>query len=341
MAKAIDLSEAEDLKKTLLQLFQSGHINFLIGSGASHPAIPIASTVEADIAALLKEQKEDEAREMMYDFLATVQTPTNRMISGKPTQSIADVLQQYQSFLGTIEQLLFERRTALLPKQASIFTTNYDLMFEMASAKLGSIRLNDGFDRVPCLDGKALHSPRSFYNTTFNTGNLYTYRVELPCINLIKLHGSLSWVRDKGEIAFRVQELALLTNEEKSPDSIEAFLKKYSIILPQASKLYSSVLDTTYYEQLRLLANELERENVVVVAFGFSFNDEHILRVVKRGLKNPTARLLAFAYDEDSAKSYMKKFTGYKNVDVLSLPAGRVVDFAAFNELLSEVVTRG
>ena len=40
MANLLKIDESEDIKKSsLARLFQSGHINFLIGSGASLPAI--------------------------------------------------------------------------------------------------------------------------------------------------------------------------------------------------------------------------------------------------------------------------------------------------------------
>ena len=33
----------------------------------------------------------------------------------------------------------------------------------------------------------------NFFNVLYSTGNLYNYQVEIPAINLIKLHGSLNW----------------------------------------------------------------------------------------------------------------------------------------------------
>lgn len=46
----------------LEKAFQSANINFLIGSGASLPAIQLAKDIEQDINDLLNAGKEDEAR---------------------------------------------------------------------------------------------------------------------------------------------------------------------------------------------------------------------------------------------------------------------------------------
>ncbi len=49
-------------------------------------------------------------------------------------------------------------------------------------------------------------------------------------------------------------------------------------------------MDSTYYELLRIYNNELDREGTLLVSFGFSFGDKHILDITRRALKNPTLR---------------------------------------------------
>ncbi len=52
--------------------------------------------------------------------------------------------------------------------------------------------LATGFDRVPSPDGVLEYSAGRFFLATYAAGTLYDYRVELPTINLVKLHGCLS-----------------------------------------------------------------------------------------------------------------------------------------------------
>jgi hypothetical protein len=75
---------AEDIRKNLARSFQSGNVNFLIGSGASYPAIPSAGAVEEEIAGLFEAGDGDAAYLKLYDFLATIQAPTNKLIASVP-----------------------------------------------------------------------------------------------------------------------------------------------------------------------------------------------------------------------------------------------------------------
>src|SRR4051812_24144276 len=201
MARLYTLTSSNDeIKKAITRGLQSAHINYLIGAGASFPAVPVAGAVEQEIAALFDNNEEQEARERMYGFLAGLQQPTNDLISGAENAENATTVKNYSDCVGIIEVILTERRTDLLPKQATIFSTNYDLFVEKAALSYPALRLNDGFSRVPSLDGRMEYASRSFFTTTSNTGNLYSYKVDIPCINLVKLHGSLSWRKDEENI---------------------------------------------------------------------------------------------------------------------------------------------
>ena len=116
--------QAEEISKNLARSFQSGNVNFLIGSGASCPAIPSAGNVEAEIAKLFEDGNEDAAYQKLYDFLLTVQEPTRKLIDGLADANNDKTGSYYADYLSIIESILGERRTSLLPKQATIFTTN-------------------------------------------------------------------------------------------------------------------------------------------------------------------------------------------------------------------------
>src|SRR5262245_28277721 len=112
MARIVNLEgdARKELCKALSRSFQSGHTNFLLGSGASLPAVPIAGPIEAEIAELIHQGRDDVARGRMYEFLASVRGPTNRLIEGLTDDKNATVVANYAALLATIETILTERR---------------------------------------------------------------------------------------------------------------------------------------------------------------------------------------------------------------------------------------
>ena len=76
------------------------------------------------------------------------------------------------------------------------------------------MRLKDGFVRVPSLTGRSEYSSRTFFTTTSSTANLYNYRVDIPCINLMKLHGSLSWKKAGDDILFEMMKPTAVASKD-------------------------------------------------------------------------------------------------------------------------------
>ena len=338
MARLFDLAEAaDDISKSLARSFQSGNINFLIGSGASYPAIPSAGNVEKEIAKFFDAGNEGAAYQALYDFLATIQTPTTRLIGGLADANNDTTVENYSDYLGIIESILSERRTSLLPKQATIFTTNYDLFIEQASVPYSAMRLNDGFVRVPSLTGRSEYSSRTFFTTTSSAANLYNYKVDIPCINLMKLHGSLSWKKDGDDILYSVTSPAPLP-PMKTEAQVKEFVDRYAVVLPETRKFHTTLMDGTYYELLRIYANELDREGTLLVAFGFSFGDKHILDITKRALKNPTLKLVVFSFEDADRDSFLKIFEDFNNVDIITPGTLLRIDFAKFNGVLRSIL---
>jgi len=97
-------------------------------------------------------------------------------------------------------------------------------------------------------------------------------------------------------------------------------------------------MDSTYYELLRIYANELDREGTLLVSFGFSFGDSHILGITKRALKNPTLRVVAFAFNDADRETYLKRFDGCNNVDIIAPSNLTNLDFAKFNGVLRDIL---
>jgi SIR2-like protein len=330
-------SNNDELVKILEGYIQSGHLNFLIGSGASLPAIPLSGGIEADINDLLQQGKHVEANLKALKFIEGVEQKQFDQ-EGTETKS---TLSGYIRFLTVVDRLLFERKNILLTRQANIFTTNYDLFFEQAGSQIPSLILNDGFDRSAAIGLDFPLAPERFFDRIYRSGVLYGYQAEMPTINLIKIHGSLNWKKTGTGVCYRSGTIKPLTSAQlKNAADVEASLLDRGLILPNLKKFESALMDRVYYDLLRMLSNSLDRENSILFSFGFSFADEHILDITRRALRNPTSQLIAFAYDDAAVAAFDAKFTNHRNVKIVGPAAGGRLDFQDLNDLLSKVVPR-
>lgn len=318
---------------------QSAHISFLFGSGASMPAIQLAGNVEQEIDSLLRASKHDDANLKALAFIEELERQ-HQFLPDKFTQGddTDTTLQNYVNFLKAIDRILFERKNILLPRQASIFTTNYDEFFEAAASKLPSLLLNDGFNRRVGASGFEFE-PELFFDRIYRSGTVYRHQSEVPAVNLVKMHGSVSWKRQAEErINFGATETYKLTDAEKtSSQKVVDALAKRAVILPNMRKFESTLLDRIYFDLLRLYSNAMEVENALLFVFGFSFADEHILDITRRALRNPTAKVIVFAYSFESAADFESKFSAHRNVLIIHPSQGEKIDFPTLNSLFDKI----
>jgi hypothetical protein len=329
----------EPAAKFLEPYLQSGNLNFLIGSGASAPAIKTAGTIESDINSLLAANKDIEADKKSLEFITTIGTANSNIIArGFVLPAIKKVTKSYTKFLSSVDRILFSRKNILLARQANIFTTNYDMFLEHAASLIPGIILNDGFDRTSAIKPAAF-SPERYFDRTYRSGTFYSHQIEIPTINLIKLHGSLSWRKRSDTVVFDPKTIPPLSPADQAdPAKVTAFLKQHFLILPNLRKFHTTLLERIYYDLLRLFSRALDQQNVVLFTFGFSFADEHILDLTRRALRNPTSHLVIFAHDQKSATDYQTKFSQQRNVTVISPDPASVLDFPRLNKILSSVL---
>jgi hypothetical protein len=342
MARTVSITANATEGDTLLtKVLQSGHINFLLGSGASLPAISTAGNIEARLDKLLQSSNSKGFAEAKHDFLSAIQLKTNNLISGVSDDANDATLANYKQFLSTISRVLDERKTDLLPKQITIFTTNYDLFIERACEEMLNLRLNDGFTRNPAVRSRYKFQPEHYFDITFKTAALFRYQFPIPTINLVKLHGSLSWQLSGDDLIYSSKARAV--PQKGAPNFVhasEAFAKSFSLILPTHEKFHETLLTRVYYDLLRIFANSLEVENTALICFGFSFSDAHIADIVRRALKNPTLLVLILCYDEASVSSYQTTFQSFNNVVILHSEGAEVIDFSRMNALLTAVIPK-
>ncbi|HPT26649.1 MAG TPA: SIR2 family protein [Bryobacteraceae bacterium] len=277
------------------------------------------------------------------------------------TNSGRVVVDNYRQFLESVLVML-QRRKAL-ERRCNIFTTNYDGCFPLVADAImqrGQIDfvLNDGTRGF----SKRILQARNFNSFLCQTGVFGRHQSSIPQINLIHLHGSVYWSKAGGgiQVGYDLSESTSLLDkpmieqmqpfsmalanseavlsdlpdpgfESESLASFWAMYKQKPIVNPTKWKFHETVYEEHYYQMLRLLSYELEKPNAVLITFGFSFADEHILNLVMRSLSNPGLQVFVCCFSQATHSSLSETFKGHRNVQCLALDDG-VMDFTAFND---------
>jgi hypothetical protein len=333
---------------------QDCNLNFLLGSGLSSPYLKTLGQIEALLTSLeqraLQENQEKIIRCSLYrSYFDGVMSKNCKVL--KDDADAEPILSNYYEFLKTINEILLRRKSTILGKEVNLFTTNIDIFLEKAIERIG-LECNDGFSGrfnpwFAISNFKKSHSKRSLQ---------YDNVSELPTVNLLKLHGSLTWrIAESDNIVFssdlsQVRDLEMkgvtpalllqigeginldsliLGSEGKKVDAtVEAFLDAYDdlpIVNPTKAKFRQTLLNQTHYELLRIYSNELEKENTVLFVLGFSFADEHIREITLRAANsNPTLMINIYAYDSESAAEIQARFPMLNirnnNIEVIGPP---------------------
>lgn len=112
----------------------------------------------------------------------------------------------------------------------------------------------------------------------------------------------------------------VLENEELLIKPLNEFYEKYKnipIINPDKYKFNKTVSEQYYYQLIRDFSYELEKEETVLIVFGFSFADEHIQSIFERSLINPKLFVIIISYSEEQQDKLKSKFGQYRNVKFL------------------------
>jgi len=323
----------EVLKNTI----QSCNINFLIGSGLSLPYLITLGNIETLLEALEKITATAEEKNIVKASLYKIYFEEVMLKNLKSYKPIGDdeenyktTLTNYNAFIKWLNSILLYRYMPIHSKQINLFTTNIDLFFEKAFEST-MVESNDGFKgRL-----EPVFSLSNFQKSYRKTSLHYKNTSEIPVFNLLKLHGSINWKKEKEQIFLsnfselkKVEEslsklssssFLKITNDSKIEDLIKEASKKLDsidndkllqffnayehlqIVNPTKEKFKTTLLNNYYYELLRLFANEMEKENTLLFALGFSFADEHIREITIRAVNsNPTLQLYVIAYHEQA-----------------------------------------
>lgn len=102
-----------------------------------------------------------------------------------------------------------------------------------------------------------------------------------------------------------------------SIEDLNEFYREYlklPIINPDKYKFFETVSEQHYYQLIRSFSYELEKKQVVLIVFGFSFADEHIKDIFERSLLNPELQVIIICYSKKGQDKLKQTFGGYKNI---------------------------
>lgn len=319
-----------------------------------------------ELATKFEQEDEDRRRLVplfMHYYSACIR-PAEKLTldSASATPDGAKAIANYRTFLRTALEMVKRRKA--LDRRCNVFTTNYDGCFPLVADEL----IREGHTDFVLNDGargftRRTLQARNFGSYMCHAGVFGRYQASIPQINLIHLHGSVYWSKAGSSIQvdYNLSEreelldaagaallkpfsdalndenavLADLPPTEFTDDELEAFWSKYKvmpIVNPTKWKFHETVYEEHYYQMLRLLSYELEKPNAVLITFGFSFADEHILNLVMRSLSNPGLQVFVCCYSASGCAAMEDKFKGHRNVKCLALPDGQKMDFTAFND---------
>lgn len=331
----------------LKDVVQDCNINFLFGSGMSAEYLSTLGSIETlltDIEEIEDEEQYNLIRTSLYKkyFDDVIEKNLNILDEDATTN---DLMNNYKNFFEIFNKILLERKSTLLSKQINIFTTNIDICLEK-TLEDKVFEYNDGFVG----NFKPKFDLSNFKKTIFKSSLHFENISELPVFNIYKIHGSLTWKTVDTNIVFSptlkliktiagvsisdntligieqndtIESLetkaSSITYNSSEIDNFKSKYEKLSIVNPTKDKFRETILNQTYYELLRIYANELEKDNSILFVLGFSFADEHIRDLTLRvANSNPTLIIYIIAYDNVAYTDLTSKFTDikYNNIKI-------------------------
>lgn len=310
---------------SLSQLFPGietglNNIGFLFGAGTSkeagYPLMPdLTKAVVGNLGADYKESLDDilNAKGLTYD--SATGEPNIEVLSDLVTEYFVNTNDtKFSDLENEIRQLIVEsilsvedpdlthhirflealkQRAHGTPTTVTLITTNYDVLFELAAGDVG-LRVETGFDGPL----RRLFDPTVFDLCRGSVEKArFSERPEL-CLNIIKLHGSISWLIEAGHVI------------ESGLDLHSTALQR-AMILPRRNKVMDTLSDP--FDQLftrtsRMLGSRCK----YLVSCGFSFGDKHINdQLLFPKLEAGQIRLVALCGEEPECITDLKAFPAF------------------------------
>lgn len=199
------------------------------------------------------------------------------------SQDGAELAEGLASHRAVLQKLTSARQ----PGQSApwVFTTNYDLAIEWAAEAIDMHVIN-GFLGVH----SRRFSPQSFDLGFRNTQARGEARFGVYNIYLAKLHGSLTWK----EVDRNLYEVSAAQAWPEISNFIQGKTNDLNyLVLPRAAKYFQTV-GYVLGELLRRFAEFMARPQTALIIAGYGFGDEHINRLLRSALLNPTLQVVIY-----------------------------------------------
>lgn len=316
--------------KELREIIQSGHLNLLIGSGCSLDYLSTLKNIEDKMNV---EATREAAQKDYYELIKKSKAILDETLETNTAEKkkLSKTKENYDSFIGFWADIVSKRSLHIVNKQINIFTTNFDMFMEDSCERLG-VPYNDGFTGQinPIFSVANFNKIQKYKSLQFDNTS------DIPLFNLIKLHGSVSWIAQDEKITYSDGSHIVDDLSTKSGSDFSTAYSKIAVINPNAEKHFETVLDTNYASMLRKFTLELEKENSVLIIVGFSLADKHIKNLLYGVMKsNPTLIVVYFSYTQyDNA---LDKLEEKKNSNLYIISPESDFSFEKCIKHLSEV----
>jgi hypothetical protein len=185
-------------------------------------------------------------------------------------------LDHHMRFLKLLKQRAFGRAACIY-----IFTTNYDVLFELAGAESGVV-VETGF--IGSVERFFDHQRFSLACGALQPQSRFTEHPVLT-VRLIKLHGSISWIARDGQVF------------ERHPGAI-APSEKRVMVLPRRRKVIDTLM-APHDQLFGLTSRTIGTDCKYLATCGYSFGDDHINQdLLAPPLAGGKARVFAFCAEE-------------------------------------------
>lgn len=312
--------ESKYFSENLRKLAITKKLNFLIGSGASAPAIKLMSQVkepnEKEIEKLKKSLQtfnlNDESIRTIaknQKLITEIKNISEKLINNDlHNKESENKLVEYKEFIRNICEIINFSNSRETPREVNIFTTNYDLFLEKAIDEVLK-------EEIPLVfnDGARGYFNRYLDSSNFNRTVSYVglnnnYIDELPSLTLIKPHGSVNWEK-VGKNGSNKEKVIIRNEVVKSP----------MVVPPTGYEGRDTFMDNHFHDMLRVFQLELDKPESVLFILGFSFQDDHIARMIRRALRNRSLIIECFCWNNEDEQKY-KENLGFNGSDTPHTP---------------------
>ncbi|MDY7220287.1 SIR2 family protein [Denitrificimonas sp. JX-1] len=165
-------------------------------------------------------------------------------------------------------------------KRLKVFTTNYDLAFEVAASNTGVIVI-DGFEFSKPYRFNPAWYQYDIVNRSQASEKGGAYLTNI--IHLYKVHGSVDWVR-RGTGVYKKDESAAVGGEPV-------------FIYPSSTK-YQNSYDSPYLDMMAAFLEAVQKPKTALLCVGFGFNDKHLNNAITMALRtNPEFMIMVATKD--------------------------------------------